>query len=246
MDMEDARSTLLFKKLLQKQSGFEWRNLIYFCHPWTFAFQESKFTFGSFLAPLSIPHTTQITQITHINLKTRSPLLLGLGGSEGLQYFSYPKWVVSWICNLKSFYLQNTQISETKDFRGSYYWAIDPAAGLRALMVSVWCYLPCKRRDSNELGVLSQSSIWRPYPSRFPRTEENNAIAYSSRSTLNIDTTNLSASNGFIFCKVLNYTYFPKRPSKVNSLIEGINFYTCLTHARIKHLPLLTSRCVLV
>ena len=137
-------------------------------------------------------------------------------------------------------------LSETKDFRGSYYWAIDPATGLRVLMVSVWCYLPCKRRDSNELGVLSQSSIWRPYPSRFPRTEENNAIAYSSRSTLNIDTTNLSASNGFIFCKVLNYTYFPKPPSKVNSLIEGINFYTCLTHARIKHLPLLTSRCVLV
>ena len=49
--------------------------------------------------------------------------------------------------------------------------------------------------------VLSQSYISRPSPSGFPRTEENNAVASSSRSIPN-DITNLSATSGFIFPNV--------------------------------------------
>ena len=111
---------------------------------WALAFPNSH------MVPLSISHTTQITQTTNIGPKTSSPLLLELGGSVGLSVSSYPKWVV---CSLSSkaweslrmlfkffLYFKNTQVSETKEFRGSYYWATDSATGSRVLVVSVWCY----------------------------------------------------------------------------------------------------------
>ena len=47
--------------------------------------------------------------------------------------------------------------------------------------------------------VLSQSYIPPPSPSWFPRTEGNNAVASSSRSTPNNDATNFSVTAGFIF-----------------------------------------------
>ena len=45
---------------------------------WALAFPKS------YMVPLSISHPTHITQATNIRLKTRSPLVLGLGGSVGL------------------------------------------------------------------------------------------------------------------------------------------------------------------
>ena len=47
--------------------------------------------------------------------------------------------------------------------------------------------------------VLIQSSIWRPIPSRFPRTEEDNVVVFLPLNSPNNDTTNLSATSGFIF-----------------------------------------------
>ena len=43
--------------------------------------------------PLSISHTTRLTQATNIGLETRSPLFLGVGGSVDLSVlsYSYPK-----------------------------------------------------------------------------------------------------------------------------------------------------------
>ena len=67
-------------------------------------------------------------------------------------------------------------------------------------MVS-WCYCA---NVATPMRVLSQSSIRRPSPSRFHRTEKSNAVASSSRLTPNNDTTNLSSSDGFIFPNVLN------------------------------------------
>ena len=52
--------------------------------------------------------------------------------------------------------------------------------------------------ESNDHQQPSQQRQRDASPSRFSRTEENNAVASSSRSTPN-DTTNLSATNGFIF-----------------------------------------------
>ena len=48
-----------------------------------------------------------------------------------------------------------------------------------------------------------QSSIWRPSPCRFPRTEEDNVVSISFNPPNN-DTTNLSATSGFIFPNINN------------------------------------------
>ena len=61
---------------------------------WGLAFPNSH------MVPLSISHTTRVTQTINIGLKTRLlRVCLGLGDSVGLSVLSYSKWVV---CSLSS------------------------------------------------------------------------------------------------------------------------------------------------
>jgi hypothetical protein len=41
---------------------------------------------------------------------------------------------------LKNFYPQNTQVSEAKEFRESYYKYSNAAANFRSVNFSIWCY----------------------------------------------------------------------------------------------------------
>ena len=77
------------------------------------------------------------------------------------------------------------QVSETKEFRRSYYWAIDSAAGFRVMKADGDTSKP----SYNLFGVLLH-----------PGSPEDNVVASSSLSfnSPDNDTTNLSA-NDFIF-----------------------------------------------
>ena len=99
---------------------------------------------NSHIVPLPISHTTQVTQTTDIGHKTCLRLLLGLGGSMGLSVLSYPKWVVCsfsseiWECYLKSFKFRIPKFR--RRISKELISGLDCAAGLRVLIVSVWCY----------------------------------------------------------------------------------------------------------
>ena len=82
-------------------------------------------------------------------------------------------------------------VSETKEFRRSYYSATDSAAGLRALIVSVLCYCGNVVNPMWADVDTSESILIIIYLTFF--SIGNNAVA-SFRSTPNIDTTNLSAT----------------------------------------------------
>ena len=157
--------------------------------------------------------STRVSKFTYgffIGLKTRSHLRLGLGGSVGFSVLSYPRWIVEFFLKSLStlFKKINCRILKLWRWRNS-----EDSVTRRQILRLVYEFLlflfgvivetsriPCGQTNLRRWyqWVLSKSSIWRPSPSRFPRTEENNAVA-SPRSTPNNDTTNLSVTSGFIF-----------------------------------------------
>ena len=165
-----SNCTTINKKLLQKQSCFGWRNLIL-----SLPLREhSRFRIHvSFIHIAYDPSNSD----TNMGLKTRSPLPLGLGGSVGLSVLSYPKWVA---CSLSSKAWVSYSICRTPKFRKRRNWD-DHITGLQIVrliyefllflfgVIVETSWIQCEQTFI-PVNVLSQSFIWRPFPSRFPRT----------------------------------------------------------------------------
>ena len=82
------------------------------------------------MIPLSISHKTRVAQTTNIALKTRSPLLLPgwvrrYYPTQSELFVPFPRTSLS---KLFLKLIEYSNFGETKEFRGSYYRAIDSAA----------------------------------------------------------------------------------------------------------------------